>query len=215
MTKNQHKTERYLKSMLNESSSWEKELIAYAENHNVPIIEPISMNFIVSFIKLSQPINILEIGTAIGYSALSMHYGLPNAHINTLERNEDMFNEATKKFAKYHLNDKIDLIKGDALETLPNLIKENKTYDFIFIDAAKGQYKNFFEYATELQKENGIILTDNVLFKGYVAGKDRKSTRLNSLGKKINDYNMWLMKNKNYHTSIIPIGDGIALSVKN
>src|SRR5690625_7696068 len=100
------------------------------------------MNFIVSLIKLSQPINILEIGTAIGYSALSMHYGLPNAHITTLERNEDMFNEATKNFAKYSLNDKIDLIKGDALETLPNLIKENKTYDFIFIDAAKGQYRS-------------------------------------------------------------------------
>src|SRR5690625_7008054 len=93
MTKNQNKTETYLKSMLNESS-WEKELIAYAENHNVPIIEPISMNFIVSLIKLSQPINILEIGTAIGYSALSMHYGLPNAHITTLERNEDMFNRS-------------------------------------------------------------------------------------------------------------------------
>src|SRR5690625_6924288 len=76
------------------------------------------MNFIVSLIKLSQPMNILEIGTAIGYSALSMHYGLPNAHITTLERNEDMFNEATKNFEKYSLNDKIDLIKGDALETL-------------------------------------------------------------------------------------------------
>src|SRR5699024_12367072 len=114
-------------------------------------IESITMQFIVSLQKLSQPINILEIGTAIGYSALSMHYRLPNTHITTHERNEDMFNEATKNYAKYSLNDKIDLIKGDALATLPNLIKENKTYDFIFIDAAKGQYKNFFEYATELQ----------------------------------------------------------------
>src|SRR5699024_11795634 len=82
-----------------------------------------------------------------------VHYGLPNAHITTLERNEDMFNEATKNFAKYSLNDKIDLIKGDALETLPNLIKENKTYDFIFIDAAKGQYKNFFERSEEHTSE--------------------------------------------------------------
>src|SRR5690625_2053627 len=102
MTKNQNKTETYLNSMLNESS-WEKELIAYAENHNVPIIEPISINFIVSLIKLSQPINILEIGTAIGYSALSMHYGLPNAHITTLERNEDMFNEADRKIGRAHV----------------------------------------------------------------------------------------------------------------
>src|SRR5690625_6252183 len=104
------------------------------------------------------------------------YYRIPYAYITTLEKNENMYNEATKNFEKYSLNDKIDLIKGDALETLPNLIKENKTYDFIFIDAAKGQYKNFFEYATELQKENGIILTDNVLFKDYVAvnAKDHK-----------------------------------------
>src|SRR5699024_1086525 len=214
MTKNQNKTETYLKSMLNESS-WEKELIAYAENHNVPIIEPISMNFIVSLIKLSQPINILEIGTAIGYSALSMHYVLPNAHITTLERNEDMFNEATKNFAKYSLNDKIELIKGEALETLPNLITEHKTYAFIFIDAAKGQYTNFLEYATYMLNKYDIILTDNVLFKGYVAGHTTDHNRFQNLGKIINDYNLWLMKNKNYHTSIIPIGDGIAFSVKN
>src|SRR5699024_7896678 len=212
MTKNQNKTETYLKSMLNESSSWEKELIAYAENHNVPIIEPVSMNFIVSLIKLSQPINILEIGTAIGYSALSMHYGLPNAHITTLERNEDMFNEATKNFEKYSLNDKIDLIKGDALEKLPSLVKENKTYDFIFIDAAKGQHKSSFEYATELQKEKGMILTDNVLFKSYVAGNATDHKPCQKVCKKINEYNMWLMKNKKYHTAIVPIGDGIALS---
>src|SRR5690625_6179374 len=84
-----------------------------------------------------------------------MHYGLPNAHITTLERNEDMFNEATKNFAKYSLNDKIDLIKGDALETLPNLIKENKTYDFIFIDAAKGQRSE--EHTSELQSRGQLV----------------------------------------------------------
>src|SRR5699024_2682213 len=140
---------------------------------------------------------------------------LPNAHITTLERNEDMFNEATKNFAKYSLNDKIDLIKGDALETLPNLIKENKTYDFIFIDAAKGQYTKFFEYATVLQEETVIMLTNNVLLKGNDGGNATDQKRFQNLSKKINDYNMWLMKNKNYHTSIIPIGDGIALSVKN
>src|SRR5690625_1469275 len=107
MTKNQNKTETYLKSMLNESS-WEKELIAYAENHNVPIIEPISMNFIVSLIKLYQPLRVLQIDTALGYSALSMHYVLPHAHITTLERNVDMFTDATENYAKHSLNRKIE-----------------------------------------------------------------------------------------------------------
>src|SRR5690625_8037311 len=96
-----------------------------------------------------------------------------------------------------------------------NINKNNKKYDFFFIDDAKGQYKNFFEYATELQKENGIILTDNVLFKGYVAGNATDHKRFQKLGKKINEYNMWLMENKKYNTSIVPIGDVIALRIKN
>ena len=214
MNENFKLTEEYLNSILLEQALWEKELIAYAKDKRVPIIEPISMNFITNLIKLVKPKHVLEIGTAIGYSALSMHHAYPNAKITTLERDLEMIIKATENIANHSLNDNINLISGDALVTLPELIKQKETYDFIFIDAAKGQYRNFFEYAMKLQNNTGVILTDNVLFKGYATGKLTDHKRFQKLGEKINTYNKWLMKNEKYDTSIIPVGDGIAFSVK-
>lgn len=214
MNKNDVINNEYLKNLLPEKTIWENELITFAENHKVPIIEPVSMKFITNLIKLTEPINILEIGTAIGYSGLSMHHALPEAIITTLERDEEMINRAKTNFANYSLNDNINLIAGDALDTLPKLIEQQKEFDFIFIDAAKGQYKKFFEYAMKLQSQKAVILTDNVLFHGYVSGKLTDHKRFQKLGKKINDYNVWLLENENYETSIIPVGDGIAFSIK-
>lgn len=215
MNNNLNATNIYLQSILQKPIPWEEELMTYAEENRVPIIEPVSMNFITTLLKLAQPIRILEIGTAIGYSALSMHHALPSASITTLERNEEMIIKATENIAKFSLTNQIELITGDALDSLPELIDQNKKFDFIFIDAAKGQYKKFFEYAMHLQSDKGIILTDNVLFKGYVAEESTGHKRFQKLAKKINSYNNWLMENEKYSTSIIPIGDGIALSIKN
>ncbi len=206
--------QEYLNQILPEQALWEKELIAYAKDNHVPIIEPISMNFITNLIKLVKPKNILEVGTAIGYSALSMHHAYPEAKITTLERDPEMILKAKENIANYSLNNHINLISEDALISLPKLINQKETYDFIFIDAAKGQYKNFFEYAMKLQNNSGVILTDNVLFKGYVTGKLTDHKRFQKLGEKINTYNRWLMENEKYDTSIIPVGDGIAFSIK-
>lgn len=215
MNKTLNATEIYLASILQKPATWEEALMSFAKDNQVPIIEPVSMNFIATLIKLIQPTNILEIGTAIGYSALSMHHALPSASITTLEKNEEMIIKATENIANFSLDNQIDLITGDALDSLPKLINENKEFDFIFIDAAKGQYKKFFEYAMQLQSGKGVILTDNVLFKGYVAEELAGHKRYQKLGEKIKSYNSWLMKNERYSTSIIPIGDGIALSIKN
>jgi len=215
MNKTLNATDIYLQSILQSSMPWEEELMIYAEENRVPIIEPVSMNFIATLLKLAQPTRILEIGTAIGYSALSMHHALPSASITTLERNEEMIIKATENIAKFSLTNQIELVTGDALDSLPELIDQNKKFDFIFIDAAKGQYKKFFEYAMHLQSDKGFILTDNVLFKGYVAEASTGHKRFQKLAKKINNYNSWLMENEKYSTSIIPIGDGIALSIKN
>lgn len=214
MMNNQDIITEYLKNILPDQRDWETELITYAKENRIPIIEPVSMRFITQLIKLSQPAHILEIGTAIGYSALSMHHALPKAKITTLERDDEMISQAKENFAKYSINDHLNLITGDALNTLPELIAEEKEYDFIFIDAAKGQYKKFFEYAMILQVNKGVIVTDNVLFKGYATGKLNNHNRFQKLGKKINEYNIWLMNNEKYDTSILPIGDGIALSIK-
>ncbi len=214
MMNNQEVITEYLRNILPEKAEWEVELITYAQENRVPIIEPVSMRFITQLIKLSHPAHILEIGTAIGYSALSMHHALPKSKITTLERDIEMISQAKNNIAKYSLNNHVNLIAGDALDTLPKLIEEEKKFEFIFIDAAKGQYKKFFEYAMALQADEGVIITDNVLFKGYATGQLTDHNRFQKLGKKINDYNIWLMNNENYHTSILPIGDGIALSIK-
>lgn len=208
------KTTIYLAENLPQRSSWQDKLINYAEENKVPIMDEVSMNFVETIVMLNKPVKILEIGTAIGYSALCMNAALPNAEITTIERDSKMIKQATYNINNYQKNHNIKLMPGDALEVLPQLIRREEEYDFIFIDAAKGQYKRFFDYAVKLQGSNGTIITDNVLFHGYVTGEQTENIRLKKLGMKIKDFNEWLMDNKDYQTSIIPIGDGIALSIK-
>src|SRR5699024_7778116 len=110
----------------------------------------------------------------------------------------------------------IDVILGDALDVLDQLTKANeKSYDFIFIDAAKGQYRRFFEYASDLLEKDGVIISDNVLFQGLVYNEDQSNKRLANLASKVASYNKWLTELDDYTTSIVPIGDGVAITVKN
>jgi len=110
---------------------------------------------------------------------------------------------------------KIEIIHGDALQSIEKLISRGDTYDFIFIDAAKGQYKKFFTLVEPLIQSGGIIVCDNILFKGYVANPAKSdNVRLQKLANKIRSFNEWVMEQPNYHSSIIPIGDGISISVK-
>lgn len=210
---NKSETLSYLNSILSSPDEFENELLTYAQQHNVPIIDRVSMNFIQTLLEMYQPKEILEIGTAIGYSALMMHKKVPESSITTLERDEVMYEEACKNISLANKNHLITVIKGDALDSLPRLINENKKYDCIFIDAAKGQYQKFFEYALQLSHRETLFITDNVLFHGYVTGENTETSRLVKLGKKINNYNKWLMEQSHLQTSIIPIGDGIALTV--
>ncbi len=210
---NNPETHIYLNRLISSPDELEKALISYADQYQVPIIDRVSMNFIQTLLEMYQPKEILEIGTAIGYSALMMHKKVPDSSITTLERDKVMYEVACKNISQANKAHSIQVIEGDALEILPLLIKDNKKYDFIFIDAAKGKYREFFEFALKLAHRETIFITDNVLFHGYVTGENSKSKRLAKLGKKINNYNEWLMKQSHLQTSIIPIGDGIALTV--
>lgn len=210
---NKENTQNYLNDLLLPPSQFENELLYYAQAHKVPIIDRVSMNFIQTLLQMNQPKQILEIGTAIGYSALMMHKVVTDSHITTLERDQEMYEEAIKNISKAEKDNWIHVIKGDARDSLPNLIEENKSFDCIFIDAAKGQYQTFFEYALKLAHEETLFITDNVLFHGYVTGENTESQRLNKLGEKIKAYNHWLINHSDLQTSVIPIGDGIALTV--
>lgn len=209
------KLSQYLLEHIPERNETFQKLEEYARTHRVPIIEPVSMNFLTQLVKMNRPKQILELGTAIGYSALRMLEAYPLATITTIERNEEMFQIATRNIENADKSDRIQMILGDALEIIQQLSNEQRKYDFIFIDAAKAQYQRFFTNVEPLLNDGGIIVCDNVLFKGYVANSSKaNSRRMENLATKIRLFNEWLMAQSNYHTSIIPIGDGLSISIK-
>jgi len=185
----------------------------YADQNGVPIMEPAGIETMLQLLRIQQPEAILEVGTAIGYSALRMAFALPQTKIVTLERDEERFKLAVDYIKKADRQQQIIQISGDALE-LEEEVAGHAPFDAIFIDAAKGQYKRFFEMYSRYLTPGGMIITDNVLFKGLVYNQEADSRRLRSLVKKIDEFNRWLAANQEYDTVILPIGDGIAISKK-
>ncbi|MBD1382050.1 O-methyltransferase [Metabacillus arenae] len=210
-----NETNEYLESLLPKRSDEVSEIEQFAKDHDVPIMEPSAIAVLLQLLTLKKPGKILEIGAAIGYSSIRMAQTLPYTSIITIERDEQRYEEAMSNIQKLNLEGRISLIKGDALE-LYEIVKMNAPYDVLFIDAAKGQYKRFFELYEPLLSQSGMIVTDNVLFKGLVAGSidHIESRRVRSLIKKIRHYNEWLNAHPDYQTTILPIGDGIAVSLK-
>ena len=167
------------------------------------------IDFLTTFVIKNSIESILEIGTAIGFSAISMALANPQAKIVTIERDEERYLEAVKNIKKFDLENNITLLFNDALET--NITGE---YDLIFIDAAKGQNRKFFEKFARFLKPHGFIITDNMKFHGYV-DKDEatiKSRNLRGLVRKIKEYRTFLEENENYETTFYDVGDGVAVS---
>lgn len=209
---NEHLQE-YLIKTLNPNPEWVSKLERYARENQVPIMEPLGIDFLMQLIRIKQPKRILEIGTAIGYSALRMLEAYNKTSIVTIERDELRYQEAKKNIANLGKQEQIDLVFGDALEVTEE-VKDKGPYDFLFIDAAKGQYQRFFEMYTEFLTSDAIIISDNVLFKGYVYEDNAANKRLKKVATKVSQYNEWLVDHPTYKTTIVPIGDGVAISVK-
>ncbi|WP_222599208.1 O-methyltransferase [Aquibacillus kalidii] len=205
--------DHYLLDIRNNSPEWAQQLEKYARENHVPIMEPLGIDFLMQIIRINKPSRILEIGTAIGYSALRMLEASPTSHIVSVERDEPRFQEAVQNIKKMDKDQNIDVLFGDALD-ITNEIKEKGPYDLLFIDAAKGQYQRFFELYSTMLTSDAVIISDNVLFKGLVANPNSDKERLNKIANKITTYNKWLMEHPQYVTTIVPIGDGIAISIK-
>lgn len=186
------------------------EMEEYAQEKNVPIIEKKSIAFIMKYIKENNIKNILEIGSAIGYSAILMASANSQSFVTTIERDEERYMECLKNVKKCGLDKRINVVFQDALDV--NLASDLK-YDLIFIDAAKGQYQKFFEKYKNFLKPNGVIITDNIKFHGYV-GKSEKieSKNLKSLVGKIENYIEFLKSNEDFDTKFYDIGDGLSVS---
>lgn len=204
----------YLKQTLPRQDDWAIELEKQAEIDNVPIMDPIGINYVMQLIRIKKPKRILEIGTAIGYSALRMLEASPKTSIITIEKDESRYQQAVENIIKQNKEEQITVVRGDALEKLQELAAANESFDFIFIDAAKGQYKRFFELASPLLVKDGIIVSDNVLFRGYVANPEIAPGKYKKLVEKLRTYNNFLMQHPDFTTSIVPIGDGVSISFK-
>ena len=180
---------------------------------HIPIIMDDTLETIDSLLSNMKVNRILEIGTAVGYSAICFtKYLTENGKIDTIERDSERVKEAFENIKKSEVEDKINIYEGDAVEILPTL---NEKYDVVFIDAAKGKYPFFLHEATRLINENGIILADNVLYKGYVLSDYNKHKQRTAVTH-LREYLKEVQENPKFDTQILDVGDGLAVSkIKN
>lgn len=189
-----------------------QEMKDYAKENSVPIIQDEGLAFLESIVAVKRPKRILEIGSAIGYSASRMSM-VCGSEVVTIERDPKMYEEASKNINRLGLANKVRIIFKDALDALEEVGEEK--FDMIFIDAAKGQYTNFFNLYAPLLSDDGVIVTDNMLFHGLVLSDDEiKSRSLRGLVRKLRNYHNFLLDNKDFRTSIFNIGDGMSITTK-
>ena len=203
----------FIDSMDTQNTEFLNQLEKYSKETNVPIIRPSMQSFLKLLLAIKQPKKILEVGTAIGFSALLMsEYGPEDCHITTIEKYEKRIPLAKENFAKAGKESRITLLEGDAVEILKEL---DGTYDFIFMDAAKGQYIHFLPDILRLLADGGMLVSDNVLQDGDIIESRFAVTRRNrTIHGRMRDYLYELKHHPDLVTSILPVGDGVTVSVK-
>jgi predicted O-methyltransferase YrrM len=202
----------YIRNTINRTDGILKELEEYAQQNFVPIVQPEVARLIIVLGKLLRPGRILEIGTAIGYSAILMSGILvPGGKIDTIERHDAMIELAKSNIKKAGLENTINVLPGDASDVLRCL---DKKYDLILLDAAKGQYSEFMPECLRMLNTGGLLFSDNVLYKGMIANDELVVRRKKTIVKRMRRYLNQICSSSELETSIIPIGDGVALSYK-
>jgi predicted O-methyltransferase YrrM len=199
--------DEYLRGLIPESEDFLRELEGFAEENRVPIAQKETINFLNTMINIKKPKRILELGTAIGYSAILMN-SVCGSDIVTIERDKNMISFAEDNIKKVNLQDKIKIIEGDCTTVLEGL---QDGFDLIFMDAGKGHYNDFFPHCMRLLNKDGIIIADNVLFRGMVPNNDLLIRRKITIVKRMRKFLKDISQDENLYTSILPMGDGIAV----
>lgn len=200
----------YLVAQIPERSAFFREMEKFAKENQVPIMEVDSLHAMLQVMAIQKPKRILELGTAIGYSALRIQEVLPDAEIITIERDEERYQLAISNFERYGENH-VEAIYGDALLDADKLVSKGP-YDAIFIDAAKAQYEKFFQIYTEVLSQEGVLYSDNVLFKGLALDEPDEVKKKARVARKMRDFNQFLVEQENFITTTIPLGDGLAIT---
>ena len=184
-----------------------EEIEIFAKNNNIPIMQKDGIEFLVNYIKEHKIKYILEIGSAIGYSAIKMALVSEDIHVKTIERDSERYNLAVQNIEKFNLENRIEIINADAFD-----VDVTEQYDLIFIDAAKSQSIKFFEKFKQNLKKDGTIITDNINFHGLTQATEIKNRNTRQLVGKIRAYIKFLKENEEFTTVFIDDGDGIAIS---
>lgn len=202
--------EEYIRGLIPQEEGILKELMDFAKENKVPIVQKETGKFLEFMVNMKRPVRILELGTAIGFSSVLMYKASgTEPDIITIERDKQMIEYAKVNIEKLGLKDKIRIEEGDCLEVLERL---NEPFDLIFMDAGKGHYNHFLPHCLRLLKEEGIIIADNVLFRGMVATDKLVKRRKITIVKRMRTYLDMVNEDKGLITSVIPMGDGIAIT---
>lgn len=206
----------YLNSLETELPGPLAELEAYAHKHEVPIIRKEAQSLLRFFVELKRPKRILEVGTAIGFSAAFLSEYMPeDCTITTIEKVPMRIAEAEKNLAALKRSKDVTLLTGDAADVLAKLSEQGNTYDFVFMDAAKGQYLTFLSLLLPMLPPGALFITDNVLQEGSVIeSKYSIARRDRTIHMRMREYLYELKHNEALTTSIVPVGDGMALCVR-
>ncbi|MFA6939715.1 MAG: O-methyltransferase [Clostridiaceae bacterium] len=203
--------EEYIRSLIPDNTGILKELEEYAEENSVPIIHKEVGNFLRFIISMKKPLKILEAGTAIGYSSILMCLAGNDIKIKTIEKDSAMVKLSRENIKKSGFSQNIQVIEGDCLQVLKEL---DEKFDMIFLDASKGHYNEIFDDCLKLLSDNGVIIGDNVLFRGMVASRKLLIRRKITIVKRMKLFLDRISKDGSLATTIIPMGDGISVTVR-
>lgn len=210
------RTELYFDTLEEPVKPYIEELEQKAIKNEVPIIRRATRNLLRYLLKTKQPHNVLEIGTAVGYSALFMKECMAaEARITTIEKVPARIQEARKNLECYDKEQRITLLEGDAADWLKCLVKKGETFDFIFMDAAKGQYMNFIPDVLALLREGGTLVSDNILHDGdVIESRYAVNRRDRTIHSRMRHYLDFLMHHDKLETICLSLGDGVTVSTK-
>ena len=210
------RTATYIESLSFQKTPFLEELEKAAVKGNIPIIRPSAQSLLRYILADKRPNTILELGTAVAYSAIFMAtYGPEDVHIDTVENYEKRIPEAKRNIDDAGMGDKIELIEGDAMDVITVLADEGRSYDMIFMDAAKAQYVSYLPVCKRLLREGGVLVADNVLFDGdIVLSRFAVRRRDRTIHARMREFLRMISEDEELVTTILPIGDGMTLSVR-